>query len=86
MSEAEAIAAANNTIYGLAAYVYSDNLSRIMRVSRQLEYGMVGVNEALLSSELVPVGGMKQSGYGREGGHWAMDDFMDIKYTLMGGM
>jgi len=84
--EADVIARANNTIYGLAAYFYTRDLGQAFRVSEGLEYGMVGVNEALLSSELVPVGGMKQSGYGREGGHWAMDDFMDIKYTLMGGV
>lgn len=84
--EAEVIARANNTIYGLAAYFYSNDLGQAFRVSEGLEYGMVGVNEALLSSELVPVGGVKQSGYGREGGHWAMEDFMDIRYVLMGGL
>ncbi len=84
--EAEVITRANNTIYGLAAYFYTRDLGQAFRVSEGLEYGMIGVNEALLSSEMVPVGGVKQSGYGREGGHWAMDDFMTIKYTLMGGL
>jgi succinate-semialdehyde dehydrogenase/glutarate-semialdehyde dehydrogenase len=84
--EVEVVARANDTIYGLAAYFYTRDLGQAFRVSEGLDYGMVGVNEPLLSSELVPVGGMKQSGYGREGGHWAMDDFMDIKYTLMGGL
>lgn len=84
--ESEVIARANNTIYGLAAYFYTSDLAQAFRVSEGLEYGMIGVNEALLSSEMVPVGGMKQSGYGREGGHWALDDFLNIKYTLMGGI
>lgn len=84
--EAEVVARANNTIYGLAAYYYTRDLAQAFRVSESLEYGMIGVNEALLSSESVPVGGIKQSGYGREGGHWALDDFLNIKYTLMGGI
>lgn len=84
--ETEVIARANNTIYGLAAYFYTRDLGQAFRVSEGLEYGMIGVNEALLSSEQVPVGGVKQSGFGREGGHWAMDDFTTIKYTLMGGL
>lgn len=84
--ETDVVMRANNTIYGLAAYFYTRDLAQAFRVSEGLEYGMVGVNEALLSSEIVPVGGIKQSGYGREGGHWALDDFLTIKYTLMGGI
>ncbi len=84
--EAEVVARANNTIYGLAAYFFSRDFAQIFRVSEGLEYGMIGVNEPLLSSEIVPVGGIKQSGYGREGGHWALDDFLNIKYTLIGGV
>ena len=81
--EAEAIAAANNTIYGLAAYVYSENLSRIMRVSRQLEYGMVGINTSAISNEVVPFGGVKQSGLGREGSKYGIEDFMETKYLCI---
>lgn len=84
--EADVIKRANNTIYGLAAYFFTSDLAQAFRVSEGLEYGMIGVNEPLLSSELVPVGGIKQSGYGREGGHWALEDFLNIKYTLIGGV
>ncbi|UOO88281.1 NAD-dependent succinate-semialdehyde dehydrogenase [Vitreoscilla massiliensis] len=81
--EAEAIVAANNTIYGLAAYVYSENLSRIMRVSRQLEYGMVGINTSAISNEVVPFGGVKQSGLGREGSKYGIEDFIETKYLCV---
>lgn len=84
--EAEAVKRANNTIYGLAAYFFTNDYKQMFRVSEALEYGMIGVNEPLLSSELVPVGGIKQSGYGREGGTHALDDFLNLKYTLIGGV
>ena len=82
-SEDEVIFAANNTIYGLAAYLYSENLSRIMRVSRQLEYGMVGINTSAISNEVVPFGGVKQSGLGREGSKYGIEDFMETKYLCI---
>lgn len=84
--ETDVIARANNSIYGLAAYVYTQDMGQTFRVSEGLEYGMIGINEPLLSSELVPVGGVKQSGFGREGGHWAIEDYLNIKYTLIGGV
>lgn len=84
--EAEVIKRANSTIYGLASYIFTTDYRQIFRVSEGLEYGMIGVNEPLLSSELVPVGGIKQSGYGREGGVHALDDFLQYKYTLIGGV
>jgi succinate-semialdehyde dehydrogenase/glutarate-semialdehyde dehydrogenase len=83
-TEQEAIAAANNTEFGLASYFYSRDVGRIWRVSEALEYGMVGVNVGILATEHVPFGGVKQSGLGREGSHHGMDDYVEIKYVCVG--
>ncbi|MFW1801848.1 NAD-dependent succinate-semialdehyde dehydrogenase [Acinetobacter nematophilus] len=82
--EADVIAQANDTIFGLAAYVYSENISRIWRVAEQLEYGMVGMNATAISNEVVPFGGVKQSGVGREGSKYGLEEFMTIKYMCLG--
>ncbi len=84
--EQEAIQLANGTPYGLAAYFYTRNLSRAWRVAEALEYGMIGVNEGIISSELAPFGGMKESGQGREGSHHGIDEFVELKYVMMGGL
>ncbi len=84
--EAEAIALANDTEAGLCAYVYSRDIGRIWRVAEALEYGMVGMNESVISSEMAPFGGVKSSGWGREGSRYGMDAYMDIKYLCVGGL
>ncbi|MDY2796324.1 MAG: aldehyde dehydrogenase family protein, partial [[Pasteurella] aerogenes] len=81
--EAEAIAMANDSEFGLAAYLYTENHQRIWRVSEALEAGIVGINEGLVSSEVAPFGGVKQSGLGREGGRQGLDEFLEIKYLCM---
>jgi succinate-semialdehyde dehydrogenase/glutarate-semialdehyde dehydrogenase len=83
-TEQEAIHAANNTEFGLASYFYSRDIGRIYRVSEALEYGMVGINVGILATEHVPFGGVKQSGLGREGSHFGMDDYIEVKYLCMG--
>ena len=83
-TEQEAIEAANNTIFGLASYFYSRDVGRIFRVGEALEYGMVGINVGILATEHVPFGGVKQSGLGREGSHFGMDDYVEIKYLCIG--
>ncbi|MFN7042284.1 MAG: NAD-dependent succinate-semialdehyde dehydrogenase [Acidovorax temperans] len=83
-TEQEAIAAANNTEFGLASYFYSRDVGRIFRVGEALEYGMVGINVGILATEHVPFGGVKQSGLGREGSHYGMDDYVEIKYLCLG--
>jgi succinate-semialdehyde dehydrogenase/glutarate-semialdehyde dehydrogenase len=83
-TEAEAIALANNTEFGLASYFYSRDIGRIFRVGEALEYGMVGVNTGLISTAEVPFGGVKQSGLGREGAHQGIDDYVEIKYLCLG--
>ncbi|WP_313074367.1 NAD-dependent succinate-semialdehyde dehydrogenase [Melaminivora sp.] len=83
-TEAEAIAAANNTEFGLASYFYSRDVGRIFRVGEALEYGMVGINVGILATEHVPFGGVKQSGLGREGSHHGMDDYVELKYLCVG--
>lgn len=85
-TEAEAIAMANDTDFGLASYVYTDNMGRIFRVSEALEYGMVGVNETAISSELIPFGGVKESGQGREGSKYGLNDYLETKYICLGGL
>jgi succinate-semialdehyde dehydrogenase/glutarate-semialdehyde dehydrogenase len=85
-TEAEAVALANGTPYGLAAYFYTRDLSRAWRVAEALEYGMIGVNEGIISSELAPFGGVKESGQGREGSHHGIDEFVELKYVMMGGL
>lgn len=84
--EAEAIAMANDTEVGLASYLYTRDVGRVWRVSESLEYGMVGINEVAISNEVVPFGGIKESGLGREGSKYGLDDYMEIKYLCMGGL
>jgi succinate-semialdehyde dehydrogenase/glutarate-semialdehyde dehydrogenase len=84
--EAEVIRLANDTEYGLASYFYARDLGRVWRVAEALEYGMVGVNEGVISTEVAPFGGMKESGLGREGSKYGADEFVEIKYILMGGI
>ncbi len=79
-TEEEVVAAANDTIFGLASYFYSNDLSRVHRVQEALEYGMVGVNTGLISTEVAPFGGIKQSGVGREGSHHGTEDYLEMKY------
>ena len=83
-TEQQAIDAANSTEFGLASYFYSRDVGRIFRVGEALEYGMVGVNTGIISTEHVPFGGIKQSGLGREGSHHGMDDYVEIKYLCLG--
>ncbi|WP_417507387.1 NAD-dependent succinate-semialdehyde dehydrogenase [Marinomonas gallaica] len=85
-TEEEAVEMANNTPFGLASYFYSQNIGRIWRVSEALEYGMVGVNEGIISSEVAPFGGVKESGSGREGSKYGIDEYVEIKYLCMGGI
>ncbi|MGE8483209.1 MAG: NAD-dependent succinate-semialdehyde dehydrogenase [Pseudomonas sp.] len=82
-TEAEAVAMANDTEFGLASYVYTRDLGRAWRVSEALEYGMVGVNEGLISTEVAPFGGIKQSGLGREGSKYGIDDYIEQKYMCL---
>jgi succinate-semialdehyde dehydrogenase/glutarate-semialdehyde dehydrogenase len=84
--EAEAIRLANDTEFGLASYFYSQNINRIFRVSEALEYGMVGVNEGIISTEVAPFGGVKSSGLGREGSKYGIDEYLEIKYVCIGGV
>lgn len=85
-SEAEAIEMANDTPFGLAAYVYARDVGRIFRVVDSLEFGMVGVNEGIISTEVAPFGGVKTSGLGREGSKYGVDDYLEIKYVALGGL
>ena len=84
--EAEVIAIANDTQFGLAAYFYARDLGRVWRVAEALEYGMVGINSGAISTELAPFGGVKESGLGREGSHYGIEEFVEVKYMLMGGL
>jgi len=84
--EQEAIDMANDTEFGLASYFFTNDINRIWRVSEALEYGMVGVNEGVISNEVAPFGGVKESGLGREGSHYGIDDFLELKYICMGGL
>ena len=84
--EAEAIAMANDTEFGLASYFYARDLGRVVRVAEALEYGMVAVNDGILSTEVAPFGGVKQSGLGREGSKYGIEDYVEIKYVLIGGV
>jgi succinate-semialdehyde dehydrogenase/glutarate-semialdehyde dehydrogenase len=85
-SEEDAIRMANDTEFGLAAYVYTENMGRIWRVSENIDYGMVGVNETAISSEMIPFGGVKESGQGREGSKYGLDDYLETKYICIGGL
>ncbi|MGT2509590.1 aldehyde dehydrogenase family protein [Cupriavidus basilensis] len=80
-TEEEVIEQANNTVYGLAAYLYTNDLNRAFRVSEALEYGIVGVNDGATATAQAPFGGIKDSGIGREGGHWGLAEFLDVKYV-----
>ena len=85
-TEAEVIAAANATDFGLASYFYARDIGRVWRVAEQLEYGMVGINTGLISNEVAPFGGVKQSGLGREGSKYGIDEYLEMKYLCIGGM
>lgn len=85
-TESEAIAIANNTRYGLAAYAYTRDLNRSHRLTRALEYGILGINEGLISTEVAPFGGMKESGFGKEGSFYGLDEYLDSKYVCYGGV
>ena len=77
---------ANDTEFGLAAYFYSRDIGCIWRVMEGLEYGIVGINEGIISTEVAPFGGMKESGTGREGSKYGIEDYLEIKYALIGGI
>ncbi|HJV73543.1 MAG TPA: NAD-dependent succinate-semialdehyde dehydrogenase [Noviherbaspirillum sp.] len=85
-TEEEAIAAANDTEFGLASYFYSRDIGRVWRVAEKLEYGMVGINTGIISNEVGPFGGVKQSGLGREGSKYGIDEYLEMKYLCMGGI
>jgi succinate-semialdehyde dehydrogenase/glutarate-semialdehyde dehydrogenase len=85
-TEDEAVAMANNTPFGLASYFYTRDMGRIWRVSEALEYGMVGINEGIISNEMAPFGGIKESGSGREGSKYGIDDYVEMKYLCMAGL
>ena len=85
-TEADAIAMANDTEFGLASYFYARDIGRIWRVAEALEYGIVGINEGIVSTEVAPFGGVKESGVGREGSKYGLEDFLELKYLCMGGI
>jgi succinate-semialdehyde dehydrogenase / glutarate-semialdehyde dehydrogenase len=85
-TEEEAIRVANDTVYGLAAYFHTRDYARLLRVAEKLEYGIIGANTGLISAANAPFGGVKQSGYGREGGAFGIDEYLDVKYVLVGGV
>jgi succinate-semialdehyde dehydrogenase/glutarate-semialdehyde dehydrogenase len=85
-TEEEVVAMANDTEFGLASYFYTRDIGRVWRVGEALEYGIVGINEGIISNEMAPFGGVKESGSGREGSRYGMDDYVEIKYMLMGGL
>ena len=85
-TEADVIAQANDTPFGLAAYFYARDLGRVWRVAEAIESGIIGINEGIISDPVAPFGGYKQSGLGREGSHHGIEEFLEIKYLLMGGL
>jgi succinate-semialdehyde dehydrogenase / glutarate-semialdehyde dehydrogenase len=85
-NEAEAVALANDTEFGLAAYFYGRDIARVWRVAEELEYGIVGINTGIISTEVAPFGGVKESGLGREGSKYGIDDYVEIKYLCFGGI
>jgi succinate-semialdehyde dehydrogenase/glutarate-semialdehyde dehydrogenase len=85
-TEEEAIKLANDTEYGLAAYFYARDLGRVFRVAEALEYGILGINEGIISTEVAPFGGFKESGIGREGSKYGIEDYLEIKYLALGGI
>jgi succinate-semialdehyde dehydrogenase/glutarate-semialdehyde dehydrogenase len=84
--EAEVVELANRTEFGLASYFYARDVGRIFRVAEALEYGMVGINTGFLTTEVAPFGGVKQSGLGREGSKYGIDEYVEIKYMCIGGV
>ena len=84
--EADAVRMANDTEFGLAAYFYSRDIARVWRVAEALDYGMVGINSGLISNEVAPFGGVKQSGLGREGSRHGIEEYLEIKYLAMAGL
>jgi succinate-semialdehyde dehydrogenase/glutarate-semialdehyde dehydrogenase len=84
--EAEAVRMANDTEFGLAAYFYSRDIARAWRVGEALDYGMVGINAGVISNEVAPFGGVKQSGLGREGSRHGIEEYLEIKYLAMAGL
>ncbi len=84
--EAEVIRMANDTEFGLASYFYARDVGRVFRVAEALDYGIVGINEGLISTEIAPFGGVKQSGLGREGSKYGIEDYLEIKYLCLGGI
>ena len=85
-TEEEAVGKANDTPYGLSAYFYSRDMGRIWRVSEALEYGILGINTGVVSTEVAPFGGVKESGIGREGSKYGIDEWLETKYLCMGGV
>jgi len=85
-TDADAIRMANDTEFGLAAYFYAQNLKRVWRVAEAIEAGIVGINTGIISTAVAPFGGVKQSGLGREGSKYGIDDYLEIKYLCLGGM
>jgi len=85
-TEADAIRMANDTEFGLASYFYARDIGRIFRVAEALEYGIIGINEGIISTEVAPFGGMKASGLGREGSHYGIDEYLEVKYLALGGI
>jgi succinate-semialdehyde dehydrogenase / glutarate-semialdehyde dehydrogenase len=82
-TEAQAVALANDTPFGLAAYIYTRDLGRTWRIAEALEYGIIGINSGIISTEIAPFGGMKQSGIGREGSKYGIEEFIEVKYLCM---
>ena len=85
-TEAEAIRLANDTDFGLASYFYTRDLGRVLRVAEALEYGIVGINTGLISTAVAPFGGVKESGIGREGSKYGIEDYLEVKYLCVGGI
>ena len=85
-TDEEGIKLANDTEFGLAAYFYARDVNRIWKVAEELESGIVGINTGLISTEVAPFGGVKESGIGREGSHYGLDDYLEIKYLCYGGI
>jgi succinate-semialdehyde dehydrogenase/glutarate-semialdehyde dehydrogenase len=85
-TEDEAIKLANDTDFGLASYFYARDVGRIFRVAEALEYGIIGINEGIISTEVAPFGGMKASGLGREGSHFGIEEYLEVKYLALGGI
>ena len=85
-SEEEIIKLANDTPYGLAAYLYTNDVTRVHRMTEALEYGMIGVNAPMVGAASTPFGGVKESGIGREGGKWGVEEFTELRYVLLGGV